>query len=52
MVRIATCDEKPGECISDTLGVRVGRVGIQMPQCRADVATALHRPGEFAGGPP
>lgn len=48
---IATCDKKPRKRVGDPLGLGIGRVHIEMPQRRADVATAVHGPCEISCRP-
>jgi hypothetical protein len=43
VMRVAACDQKPRERIGDPLGLRIGRVKIEMPQRGTDVATSIHR---------
>jgi hypothetical protein len=50
VMRIATCDQEPGERVGDRLDVSIGRVEIEVPQRRADVATAIHRPRQVTCG--
>jgi len=43
VMRIAACDKKARERVGNRLGIGIGRVEIEMPQRRTDVATAIHR---------
>jgi hypothetical protein len=51
-MRIAACDEKPGECVGYPLGVRIGSVDIEMTQRCAYLTAAVDCSCQVASGPP
>ena len=51
VMRITARYEKPRERIGDALGVRIGRVDIEVPQRRTDLVTAVNCSREVTCGP-
>jgi hypothetical protein len=51
MVRVTTRDQEARERVGDSLGFGLGRVDVQMPQCRTYLTALLHGSGQLPRGP-